>query len=126
MLSVGIDVGTTTTQLIFSRLILGGGVASGSPSPFSQLRSAGIVDKEVVYRSGIHFTPLTGPDEIDAAALEQILKATAAEFGIKAGPLVHPVRYATTGAASGPSLYHLLEILGRDRVLQRLDLALAA
>ena len=64
--------------------------------------------------------------DFTAAALEQSLKATAAEFGIKAGPLVHPVRYATTGAASGPSLYHLLEILGRDRVLQRLDLALAA
>ena len=63
--------------------------------------------------------------EFKAAALEQILKATAAEFGIKAGPLVHPVRYATTGAAAGPSLYHLLEILGRERVLVRLDRALA-
>jgi ethanolamine utilization protein EutA len=72
MLSVGIDVGTTTTQLIFSRLILGGGIASSSQSPLSLLRSASIVDKEVIYRSQIYFTPLKGPDEIDAVALEQI------------------------------------------------------
>ncbi len=57
-----------------------------------------------------------------AAELEKALKATAAELGIKAGPLVHPTRLACTGAAAGPSLYHLLEILGRDKVLQRLDI----
>ena len=61
----------------------------------------------------------------NAATLEQTLKAVAAEFGVKAGVLVHPVRMATTGAASGPSLYHLLEILGKERVLRRMDGALA-
>jgi glutamyl-tRNA synthetase len=64
-------------------------------------------------------------DEFTAAKLEQTLKATAAEFGVKAGVLVHPVRLALTGSTAGPSLYHLLEILGRERVLQRLDRALA-
>ncbi|GIK40139.1 MAG: ethanolamine utilization protein [Chloroflexota bacterium] len=82
MLSVGIDVGTTTTQLIFSRLILGGGAASSSQSPLSRMRSAGIVDKEVLYRSQIHFTPLKGPDEIDAPALEQILRQEYRQAGI--------------------------------------------
>jgi glutamyl/glutaminyl-tRNA synthetase len=38
--------------------------------------------------------------------------------------LVHPIRLATTGATAGPSLYHLLEILGRERVLRRIDQAL--
>jgi glutamyl-tRNA synthetase len=59
-----------------------------------------------------------------ATALEQTLKSTATAFGVKAGVLVHPVRLATTGATAGPSLYHLLEILGQQRVLQRLDRAL--
>jgi len=63
--------------------------------------------------------------DFKATTLEQTLKAVAAEFGVKAGLLVHPVRMATTGATSGPSLYHLLEILGKDRVLQRMDRALA-
>jgi nondiscriminating glutamyl-tRNA synthetase len=62
----------------------------------------------------------------DAPSLEAALKAVAAECGVKAGPLVHPTRIACTGNAAGPSLYHLLEILGRDRALARLDRALAA
>ena len=64
--------------------------------------------------------------EFNATTLEQTLKAVAGEFGLKAGPLVHPTRLATTGNSAGPSLYHLLEILGRERVSQRLDRALAA
>lgn len=60
-----------------------------------------------------------------AAELEKMLKAVAAELGIKAGPLVHPTRLAVTGATAGPSLYHLLEIVGRDKVLQRIDRVLA-
>jgi glutamyl-tRNA synthetase len=63
--------------------------------------------------------------EFSAAQLEQTLKAIAAEFGVKAGVLVHPARLATTGSTAGPSLYHLLEILGKERVLRRLDQALA-
>ena len=57
----------------------------------------------------------------DAASLEAALKAVAAELGIKAGPLVHPTRVALTGRASGPSLYHLMEVLGKERVLKRMD-----
>jgi glutamyl/glutaminyl-tRNA synthetase len=57
--------------------------------------------------------------------LEAALKSVAAELGVKAGVLVHPARLATTGNTAGPSLYHLLAILGRERVLQRLDRALA-
>jgi glutamyl-tRNA synthetase len=62
--------------------------------------------------------------EFNAAKLEQTLKAIATECAVKAGVLVHPVRYAVTGSTAGPSLYHLLEILGKDRVLARLDTAL--
>ena len=61
----------------------------------------------------------------EAPALELALKATATECGVKAGVLVHPTRLATTGQPTGPSLYHLLEVLGRDCVLGRLDQALA-
>jgi glutamyl-tRNA synthetase len=64
-------------------------------------------------------------EDFSAAKLEHTLKAVAAEFGVKAGVLVHPIRLATTGSTAGPSLYHLLEILGKERVLQRIDRALA-
>ncbi|MCX7866504.1 MAG: hypothetical protein N2438_05195 [Limisphaera sp.] len=38
---------------------------------------------------------------------------------------MHPLRLACTGRTAGPSLYHLMEVLGRSRVLERLDRALA-
>lgn len=60
-------------------------------------------------------------EPFDAAQIEAAFKATAAELGVKVGVLVHPVRLATTGATSGPSLYHLLAVLGRAKVLERID-----
>jgi glutamyl-tRNA synthetase len=64
-------------------------------------------------------------ERFDAAGLESALKATAANLGLKVGALVHPTRLAVTGSNAGPSLYHLLEILGKEKVLTRLDRALA-
>jgi glutamyl-tRNA synthetase len=61
----------------------------------------------------------------DAAMLEASLKNVAAALAVKTGLLIHPTRLATTGRTVGPSLYHLLEALGKDRVLQRLDAAIA-
>jgi len=60
----------------------------------------------------------------DAAAVEAALKAVAAELGVKAGVLVHPVRLACTGNPSGPSLYHLLEVIGKEKTLVRIEKAL--
>ncbi|MBA4150426.1 MAG: glutamate--tRNA ligase [Verrucomicrobia bacterium] len=64
-------------------------------------------------------------EEFKATNLEQALKAIAAESGVKAGVLVHPTRMACTGNTAGPSLYHLLEVLGKETVLNRFDAALA-
>jgi glutamyl-tRNA synthetase len=56
----------------------------------------------------------------DAASLEAALKALATDLGVKTGDLIHPCRVAVSGKSAGPSLYHMLEVLGRDRVLARL------
>jgi glutamyl-tRNA synthetase len=64
---------------------------------------------------------LVKTDPFNAASLETTLKATAKELGVKAGVLVHPVRLAVTGNPSGPSLYHLLEILGKEKVMARIE-----
>ncbi len=61
----------------------------------------------------------------NAETIGATLKAVATELGVKTGVLVHPTRLACTGKTIGPSLYHLLAVLGKVRVLQRLDLALA-
>lgn len=60
----------------------------------------------------------------DAASIESTFKGVAAELGVKVGALVHPTRLACTGAPNGPSLYHLMEVLEKDKVFARIDLAL--
>jgi glutamyl-tRNA synthetase len=60
-------------------------------------------------------------DEIEAA-----FKTRASKLGTKVGALVHPTRLAVTGSNVGPSLYHLLEVLGKEKVLARIDRALAS
>jgi glutamyl-tRNA synthetase len=60
----------------------------------------------------------------DAATLETALKETAKQLGVKAGVLIHPTRLAATGNPHGPSLYHLLEVLGKEKSLARIERAL--
>lgn len=66
--SVGIDIGTSTTQLVFSRLTM------ENRSAGSMIPRIEIVEKEIVYRSPIYFTPLRSEDRIDAGRLKEILK----------------------------------------------------
>ena len=68
LLSVGIDIGTSTTQLVLSRLTL-----ENQSNPFSVPRIA-ITDKTVVYRSQIHFTPLLDERTIDAQGVRHIVE----------------------------------------------------
>lgn len=77
ILSVGIDVGTSTTSLIFSRLTLDN-LAGAFSVPRIQ-----IVDKAIVYRSQIHPTPLVRPDLIDAAALKQLVVEEYRRAGVR-------------------------------------------
>jgi len=61
----------------------------------------------------------------DADSLMESLKATAAARELKNKVLVMPARVACTGSKVGPSLYHLMEVLGQAEVLKRFDAALA-
>lgn len=75
LLSVGIDIGTSTTQLVLSRLTL-----ENCANPFSIPRIA-ISDKQVIYRSQIHFTPLRDERTIDAQGVRDIVEAEYAASG---------------------------------------------
>jgi glutamyl-tRNA synthetase len=63
--------------------------------------------------------------QFDFVSIEKTLKATASELGVKAGLLVHPTRMACTGSTAGPSLYHLMEVLGKESVMKRLSRVLS-
>ena len=53
-------------------------------------------------------------------AIEATLKATAAESGWKNKELIHPARIAVSGRSVGPSLYHMMEVLGKERTVARM------
>ena len=61
----------------------------------------------------------------DCASLESTLKQLAQKLGCKTGDLVHPARVAVSGRSVGPSLYHMLEVMGKERVLKRFDRAIS-
>ena len=68
---------------------------------------------------------LSALQRFDATEIETTLKTTAANLGVKVGAIVHPTRLAVSGSNIGPSLYHLLEVLGKEKVLARIDRALS-
>lgn len=77
LLSVGIDIGTSTTQLIFSKIIV-----ENMASSYSVPRIV-IVDKEIIYRSSIYFTPLLSIHEIDGPKVREIIEGEYKKAGIE-------------------------------------------
>ena len=53
--------------------------------------------------------------------IESTLKTLSQKLGCKTGDLVHPARVGVSGRSVGPSLYHMLEVMGKQRVLARFD-----
>lgn len=61
--SLGIDIGTSTTCLIVSR------ITTARMGGIHAVASVEIVDREVIYRSPVHFTPLLDLDRLDSDAI---------------------------------------------------------
>ena len=76
LLSVGLDVGTTSTQLIFSKLDVENKAGNFSVPEMT------IAHRTILYKSDIHFTPLLAGDLVDAAALRQIIHSEYQKAGI--------------------------------------------
>jgi glutamyl-tRNA synthetase len=80
------------------------------------LRKPGALDRLV--QLGEMYAAL---EVFDAATLEAKLKELATTLGVKPAEFIHPARIAVSGRSVGPSLYHMLEVLGKERVLARLQ-----
>ncbi|MDJ0346305.1 glutamate--tRNA ligase [Streptomyces sp. H10-C2] len=59
----------------------------------------------------------------NAGDLKAVLEAVGAKHGLKLGKAQAPIRVAVTGRTIGLPLFESMELLGRDRVLARLDAA---
>jgi glutamyl-tRNA synthetase len=64
--------------------------------------------------------------EFTAASAEEPMRAVAEELGLKAGQLFTALRNAVTGQEVTPPLFESMEIIGREKVLTRLQAAVAA
>ncbi len=60
----------------------------------------------------------------DEKSLEPVFRKIAAALGIKLGKLAQPVRVALTGGTISPGLFEIIEVLGKQTVLERLEKAL--
>lgn len=67
ILSAGIDIGTSTTQLVFSRMIL------QNTGGFGKIPQIKVISKEVIYESDVYFTPLSSREEIDGEHVNEII-----------------------------------------------------
>lgn len=76
MLSVGLDVGTTSTQLVLSRL-----TAENRAGSFAVPELA-ITSREILYRSPVYFTPLLSETRMDGEKIRQIVEREYAAAGI--------------------------------------------
>ena len=56
--------------------------------------------------------------------IEEVLRSTAETLGIKAAELIHPVRLALTGFSVSPSLFEIMELLGKELSVRRIKSAL--
>jgi len=56
-----------------------------------------------------------------AAPLEQYARGLAAEKALKNGQVFHPLRVAISGRTTGPSLFHMMEFMGKDKVIERIN-----
>ncbi|HYM70405.1 MAG TPA: glutamate--tRNA ligase [bacterium] len=67
---------------------------------------------------------LASAPDFTLAGIEEAITRGAESFGVSRGVIIHPMRVAITGKTVGPGLFELIEVLGRERVLARLDKAI--
>ena len=77
LLSVGLDVGTTSTQMVVSRLAVANQASSFAVPELT------IARREILYQSPVYFTPLLEEKRMDAAALREIVEREYQAAGIR-------------------------------------------
>ncbi|NLJ38931.1 MAG: glutamate--tRNA ligase, partial [Candidatus Atribacteria bacterium] len=60
-------------------------------------------------------------DIFSVETTENVIRNLSEKFNIKAAQFIHPLRMAISGVKGGPGLFELLEILGKEKVLLRID-----
>jgi glutamyl-tRNA synthetase len=67
---------------------------------------------------------LTQVDKFIAEDIEKKFIMISEKYNIKLGALAQPVRVAITGGTKSPGIFEVLEIVGKERTLRRLEKAI--
>ena len=105
MLSVGIDIGTSTSQVIFSRLTV------ENTAGYFSVPAVSIIGKEVVYQSPVHRTPLIDESLIDGEALRKMIETEYASAKITANQVETGAVIITGESARKENARMVLELL---------------
>jgi glutamyl-tRNA synthetase len=62
--------------------------------------------------------------EFSKSEIENLFKSIVEKHSLKLGALAQPVRVAMTGGTESPGIYEVLEVLGKEKVLARLEKAI--
>lgn len=62
-------------------------------------------------------------DVFQQEAIEAVCRGMALEKGMKAADVIHPARLALTGKTRGAGLFELMELLGKEKTIRRLRVA---
>jgi glutamyl-tRNA synthetase len=67
---------------------------------------------------------LSGMDTLEASSIESCFKSLSESKSISTGKLIHPTRLAISGTSVGPGLYEMMELLGKETVVRRIEKAI--
>jgi glutamyl-tRNA synthetase len=59
--------------------------------------------------------------DFSALKIEEVFRATVAELGTTVKTIIHPLRMAMSGKSGGPGMFEMIEALGKERTLERME-----
>ena len=80
----------------------------------------GILEKDLSKEVKALIERLSAIKDFNTEAIEKEFRTAIGDLGLKMKDLVHPTRIALTGKRIGPGLFETMEVLGKDRICQRL------
>lgn len=62
--------------------------------------------------------------DFSAGTLEAVVRSAAERLAVGTGKLIHPLRLAVSGTGKGPGLFEMMQLLGKETCLRRIERAI--
>jgi glutamyl-tRNA synthetase len=97
----------------------------GTEVQFDETAAAKFLTRDIGEIFETLFAALEACHDWKEEVLDEVFKGVLQATGLKFGKLAQPARVALTGSTNGPSICVIMEILGREKTLARLQGAVA-